>query len=517
MQVKDFAYVAVAALLFASLLVPLRACVVDDTYIHLQYARNLADRCELSFNRGEPSYGATSPLWVGLLALARKAGADIFIWCRVLSWLFAIAAVALTYRLAARFGGAWAPVAAAFIVASDAWFVRWSAVGMETSFASFAVLLALAAGLEAHRGAWRSALFGLLLFVAALARPEGLLLAALAPVAFLAGRARPARRFVFALVFVPLLAAWLYVIHRHTGSYFPLTAGAKQGAPAFSADLFRRALVPLSILGSTSPLPWLALAAGLVVALVRERSVGRAFGPDTSVRAVPGILLALLWIVALPVAYVVFDFQVLSRYLVPVVPPAVVLGCVAFERLAARFAPRPALRGAAIAVFAAAAILQSGAVYLSVVVPPTRAFSEALAKTVANMGKAIDHEAPAEAVVATPDIGAIGYYAHRRVLDLGGLVSPEIHALRETVDTDEIIDRGLYLRFGPTYLVDRSEIPDRFAGRVIDGRLFTPVRSGEVPNLGIRKPAPVVYTLYRISPAEGAAEGVGAGNGGGGS
>jgi hypothetical protein len=113
MQVKDFAYVAVAAVLFACLLVPLRDSVVDDTFIHLQYARNLADHGELSFNRTDPTYGATSPLWVALLALLRRAGADILIWCRVFSWLFAIASIALVYRIAARLGGgSAAPVAA---------------------------------------------------------------------------------------------------------------------------------------------------------------------------------------------------------------------------------------------------------------------------------------------------------------------------------------------------------------------------------------------------------------------
>lgn len=36
--------------------------VTDDTFIHLQYAANWADYGELAFNKGEPSYGVTSPL-----------------------------------------------------------------------------------------------------------------------------------------------------------------------------------------------------------------------------------------------------------------------------------------------------------------------------------------------------------------------------------------------------------------------------------------------------------------------
>jgi len=508
MQVKDFAYVAVAAVLFACLLVPLRDSVVDDTFIHLQYARNLADHGELSFNRTDPTYGATSPLWVALLALLRRAGADILIWCRVFSWLFAIASIALVYRIAARLGGgSAAPVAAAFIVAADAWLVRWSAVGMETSFAVFMVLVVFDAAFRAERSAARSAAFGLALFLAALARPEALLLAPIAVLVFLAARGARPRHFVFAAVFVPLFVAWLVVIHRHTGTYFPLTAGAKQGRPVLSALLFSRALVPLGIMASTTLVPWIALLAGLVAAVARDRSIGSAFDERRDIRSTPAALLMLVWAVALPAAYALLDFQVLSRYLVPVMPAAVILGCAAAGRLAGRFVRSDRGRDVALGAFAVLAVAQSAAVYAFVVVPSTRAFSRGLVRTVAAMGKLIDHEAPAGAIVATPDIGAVGYYAHRRILDLGGLVSPEINRMRKSVDVDEIIERGLYLRFNPTYLVDRSETPERFAGKIIDGVLFTPVRKGSVPNLGIRKPAPVVYTLYRLDrvPPEGSA------------
>ncbi len=499
MQIKDFAYVAVAAVLFACLLVPLRDCIVDDTFIHLQYARNLADRGELSFNRGDPTYGATSPLWVALLALFRRAGADILIWCRVLSWLFAIASIMLVYRIAARIDKDSAvPVAAAFIVATEAWFVRWSAVGMETALAVFTVTVALDAVPRATRSASRSAALGLALFVAALARPESLLLVPLTALALLVARGARPRHFVFLAVFAPLFAAWLYLIHAHTGTYFPLTAGAKQGRPVLSALLIGRSLVPLRIMGSTMLLPWLALVAGLAVAIGRDRSIGSAFEERRGIREMPGVIVMLLWAAALPAAYVALDFQVLSRYLVPVAPAAAILGAVAARRLFSRLVRSPGGRHTALAVFVSLAIVQSGWVYAVAVVPSTRAFSRALMRTVASMGKLIDHVAPAEAIVATPDIGAIGYYAHRRILDLGGLVSPEINRMRRSVDVEEIIERGLYLRFGPTYLVDRSATAARFEGKVIDGVLFTPLRQGTVPNLGIRKPDPVVYVLYRL-------------------
>jgi len=506
MQREDVRNVAMGIVLLAVLLIPLRSAVVDDTYIHLQYARNLAEAGELSFNRGEPVYGATSPLWVSLLAVLDKAGAYLPSACRILAWLFAAASIALVYRLTAALDGRTAaPLAAALICASEAWFVRWTAVGMETSFAVFMILLVMYSSLSAATSVWRSVLFGIALFAAALSRPEALLLVPLAVVAFLFAKGT-ARRFVFLLVFIPLFAVWLYCIHRHTGNYFPLTAGAKQGRPVISPAILMRLLIPARIMGATIALPWFALVAGLLIGIFHARGTGSLFSDRGSIREEPAALLMLLWIFTLPVAYAVLDFQVLSRYLVPVVPVAVVLGTIAWRRLSFRLRPGPRWTRSAVAVFAALGMLQSVCVYGLIVVPPTRAFSRALETTLAGMGSWLAENTSADALVASPDIGAIGWYSRRRILDLGGLVTPEIHQMRRSIDVERIIEEGLYLPFEPDYLVDRSETPGRFSGAVIKGVRFTPVMQGAVPNLGIRKPEPVVYVLYRLEGSGEAAQ-----------
>ncbi|MCI0452596.1 MAG: hypothetical protein L0Z51_09460, partial [Candidatus Latescibacteria bacterium] len=128
------------AIVLAALMLPLRHGFTDDGFIHLQYAKNLIAHGQLAFNVGEPSFGTTSPLWVTVLAAvgARLPGPESLVdLSRVLSWLAAFAAPGVVYRLA-RAAGASTTVSmcASVAFAADAWFARWSALGMESSAAT---------------------------------------------------------------------------------------------------------------------------------------------------------------------------------------------------------------------------------------------------------------------------------------------------------------------------------------------------------------------------------------------
>jgi hypothetical protein len=274
-------------------------------------------------------------------------------------------------------------------------------------------------------------------------------------------------------------------------------------------EIFSRALIPIRIMGATMLLPWLALLAGVAAGVRRRLSLLAWFEPESSSEgrspagpAMRGprfaLLMMLLWAVGLPLAYVIVDFQVLSRYLVPVAPAAAVLGAVSLVRFS-----RAVIRGArrrriAVAAFVGLVIAQNAILHATVVVPSTREFSRALREVLVSAGEWLRDNSDVDATVATPDIGAVAYVSGRRVLDLGGLVTPEINRMRRLRDADEIITEGLYLEWEPDFLLDRSPIPGRFSEKVIRGFRFTPLRQGTMPNLGIRKPEPVVYTLYRI-------------------
>jgi len=351
------------------------------------------------------------------------------------------------------------------------------------------------ASLRAYDDRDAAARFGAAAAIGALVRPE----LYLAIPVFLAGaltrHPRPAGRTMATAVLVALalLVPWLAFAKWHMGSFLPNTAGAKSGGLVTNPVLFAAKLaVPLKIVVSAQAVAVLAMLADLTL------NRRRAFVLTPSFR------FAALWIAALPLAYVLADIQVLSRYLLLVTPAVCAGGWKSLESVLASSSPR--VRGVVLAGALVLAIAGNGILYARVVLPPSRAFSEDLQVRMVGLARFLHDHSPADAVVAAADIGYLAFYSERRVLDLGGLVEPETGRLRAAHDYEEIVEKGLY--FGlpgyphVDYLVDREHVADRFDGRVINGHRFEKVYLTTVRNLGIRKPGQFYYTLYKITPVE---------------
>src|SRR5262249_25366934 len=84
---------------------------MDDPYIHFQFARNFASGAGFSFNPGVPTPGATSPLWVVLLAAGRPLGAPLESLAIVLGLASAALATVMTFEVGMACG---LPVTLAF-------------------------------------------------------------------------------------------------------------------------------------------------------------------------------------------------------------------------------------------------------------------------------------------------------------------------------------------------------------------------------------------------------------------
>ena len=217
----------------------------------------------------------------------------------------------------------------------------------------------------------------------------------------------------FVLVVTP--AAWLNL--RAGGTLFPNTFYAKQQEYAvYFSSLAAWLPRALDVIGAPFVGAQVLLVPGFVLQCIsslrhlRDRSTWD-YGPPVA------WLLAHLAVYAarLPVVYQN------SRYLIPIVPVVVLIGLHGSVRLAARAGWRRGLRrvGAASVVGVAAAfwLVGAGAYRVDVNVIENELVASA---------RWINANTPPDALVAAHDIGAIGYFARRPLLDLAGLISPEV-------------------------------------------------------------------------------------------
>lgn len=485
--------------LFAILVFGIRDYVIDDTFIHLQFAKHVRDGAGLVFNAGDPVPGSTAPLWPLLLGWLGRSGADLVPLAKSLSLVAGLVALALfataAHRLTLRREHAEAATA---VWAANAWMVRWTPSGMETGLAVMLVLAGwvVAWGRGTPASPRRRFEVGLLWGLAALVRPEAALLvalyaaaAALWPAGYYGEAAAGERLRAGAAVLLGatvVIAPYAVYALGLYGSVLPQTLAAK-GAGAVGAAVAAGQLVHAAkVVGAVGAVECLACLLFLprFATLLRQG--------DTAVHAA-----AWGWILLVPLGYAVRGLPVLSRYLLPLLPLLVLYAWWALEHF--RLSNDTGWRRAVLAAALGASLGVNLAVYRVQVLEHTREFTLGMHRSLIPWGEWLAANTPADALVAAPDIGAIGYYSDRRVLDLGGLVSPRIVPLMQRMDYDAMA-RGFAFREAgrPAYLVDRGVGPRRLLRESPFGPALTPVFTSRTQSLGITKPGPVDYTLYRV-------------------
>lgn len=490
--------------LAAALMWPLRDYITDDTFIHLQYARHLAEGHGPVFNPGEHVYGSTSPLWVALLAGAMALGLDGLHAARAFGAAATLASITLVFQLLRQTVRTPALRAAGTLAwAANAWMLRWSLSGMEAPLAVALTLAGFVAFTGGSRWGERASLTGALWALAALARPEGALLLLIWGALLLADARRRdglGRLVPGALGPALLYGGWLLFARLYYGTFWPQTLAAKTAGGAGAAYHIENLWRQIRIIGATDGVLAGSLLVALVVGGARARSAGGGMkGPLP--RSLPQ-LLPWAWVLGLPALYALRGVPVLSRYLLPLLPILGWLAWSAMERWWVGEAPAPGrVRRAVVgSVLVAVLVLaQNLVVYRSQVLPHVRSFSPALEGSLVAWGRWFERNAAPDAVIATPDIGAIGYYGRRRVVDLAGLVTPPMvpHLMRDAPEVAVAnFDFATFSR--PDYLVDRAPGRYRLLTESPYARCLTALGEASVPNLGVAQPEPVVYSFYRV-------------------
>jgi arabinofuranosyltransferase len=420
---------------------------LDDTWIHLQFARNLSAGQGFSFNPGDSSPGSTAPLWTLLLSLV-----FLFPWSPILSvkllGSFLLLVNGWLTRCLARSAGLasdWALLAGLTVVLTPR--LLWGSLsGMEVML--YAALAT--AGVWLHLRSWhRTPSFAstFLLALAALARPECLLLFPLTAVDRWRREANLSRLWslywrhllLYAVVLAPAVCFNLYT----TGRPLPNTFYAKVGGYGLLGaiadfDLFRMGtaflLYPLQ---QAQELAQFAVENSLFLACLAPLGMLALVRPET-LREGRSSWFILLVLVVFPLARGMLapfkgaTFQH-GRYAAHLIPLLTVVGLMglrfAWELL------RQGGEGAWIGfVRKWGKPLCWGLILLQLLVADIK-FARTYGRNVADidrmhvsMGRWLAQHTPQDAVIATNDIGAIGYFSDRRLLDIVGLVTPEVLA-----------------------------------------------------------------------------------------
>jgi hypothetical protein len=387
--------------------------VADDTFIGLRYLRHLLEGNGLVYNIGERVEGYSNFAWLIALLPLGAVGIDLVAASRWLGFACGLAAVALAIRVAGGLVPAatasWARWTAGLLVAVSVPFACWSASGMETPlFALLSIGIAAAAMSERFAAPAAGALAG----VAALTRPEGVVLGPIA-IAFAAIQADSGRRLrramAAAIPWVMIVASHLAFRRLYYGDWVPNTYHAKVGD--FSLALLVRGLDYLTLFAREN--------GGILLFLVPLAAV--AWRRDAAWYRVLALLLTLVVCVVL----VGGDGLPMYRFAAHLVPLWAVLAGVFIADLAR-------LRGRATRI--AAAALAGLAVLLTAMGPPEDSMQRMLYTTQKNyevpawtaVGKWLRvNSDPGDSVACVP-IGAIGWYSELPLVDMLGLTDAHI-------------------------------------------------------------------------------------------
>jgi hypothetical protein len=411
------ALVALGAYLLASLRLGGMGFPLDDAWIHQTYARNLVQLGQWAFVPNQPSAGSTSPLWAVLQSPGILLGISPWMWSAFLGLVsLALTACMAGLWVARGMGGPGRWFWVGVVGLGFEWHLVWAALsGMETLLLGGAAL-ALLWGMQ--KQPQRSLLWGALVGLMVWIRPDGLTLGLAYAWLILFGQAgvrtSAARLGGFAVGACLLILPYLGFNYALAGQIWPNTFYAKQAEYA----VLRQAPL-LARLGGEflQPLvgPGVLLLPGLLLWIFSKARSRRwaDFAP-------------LVWASAYLAAYALrlpVTYQH-GRYAMPTIPVWItlgLLGTLGWVDLGSQSSWRRIIsRG-----WLVSWLVVTGAFWLV----GARAFARDVAVINSEMVQTslwVRAHTDSKEVIAAHDIGALGYFGCRPILDLAGLVNPEV-------------------------------------------------------------------------------------------
>jgi hypothetical protein len=459
----------------------------DDTYIYMQYADNISHNNGFSFNKGEPSFGVTSPLWAMALSIGGYLKLDFFWFAKYLDLLFIALAAFYFYKLSFKIFNSdktFSAVAVSVFL-MNLWIVRWSFIGMETSLAVFLLLFTF------YTFYYRSFTQAFLpLGFLFLVRPETCLLTLLFFIYIIKldydGKKINLLRYLIYIVlfFLPIVPFWIFA-YSNFGAILPNTVFGKSTL-TFNLQIFYNQIKQIFI----------TLAPSDIISIIFYL-VGFYF--IYKLKILKMYALYFLWPLLLIGLYVITDADIMSRYLVMISPVIMLIGVKGFELSVFAFKKHTKKL---IVAFYIIIFLQGMLGFYYIVKPHTDNFTTGTSSCFKYIGRWFNDSTNANSKILVNDVGAVGFYSKRYIIDAAALVNRDLQLNKKIMSTpvEERSNTANLLKFiDADYVITRDTTTDNnltlIGNKKLDFLFYREFQGG----LGISDTSSKFYKVYKVN------------------
>ncbi len=421
---------------------------LDDPWIHLTFARNLAKYFSFSYFKNEMvTAGSTSPVYTALLSVGFFISNNEFILSYILGILFLILSGIFIYKLSSHHFKK-ENVFAVFVTAvfiADKWMNFISVSGMETTMYIF-ILLGCAYFYKKKSSVMFAVFAGLIIWT----RPDGVAFyaALIVDYLWLMFASKSDKNLVtfstkdykkIAIIFSAFLLLYFIMNFMLSGSLLPNTYNAKLTyySPEFKS---RSEFLKYEVWDYFTTGTYGVVMAGflLSVLMMLKDVFSKKYNSTILYTGFIAALVFEYWY-KLPYAHR------FGRYMMPVIPFFVLASAIGYRRafyLIGRYMKSKQ-------VYLALSVIVFGAmVILSVINYKTASSTYAEECKYINDRQVTaalwlkDNTKPDD-VIATHDVGAIGFYSERKIVDIAGLITPELITKINTKDYGDYLVKFL--------------------------------------------------------------------------
>lgn len=407
---------------------------LDDPWIHLTFAKNLAEYGSFSYFKNEiVTAGSTSPIYTLILTAGFLITKNEMWLSYILGILFFVLAVFYFYRTAGQTFPKenWLAIAAALIFVFDKWINLISVTGMETTLYIFLLLACFY-----YYRKRNAVLFAVMLGLTFWARPDALAFIGAIAVDYLfllyVKNRSPKENEDIALysrsdllkigvVSGGIIAVYFIMNLMISGSLLPNTYGAKVGyySPEFRS---RTDFLKIEVWEYFTESAYLLIFIPFVFGVIKLLSDSVRFKYNHNLAAAIFIF-ALIFIYWYKLPYA----HRFGRYLMPVLPFYILLavygGRMFFKWLAEYLSEKNIINALNILLLVSTVFY-----FASSYISNKKTYAEQSRHIYIRQVEAakwLKNNTPEGAIVGTHDVGAIAFYSERKVVDVVGLINPE--------------------------------------------------------------------------------------------